>query len=730
MKIFSGTSLRLSPSGSFLWAGFSDGTLRVFDLTGQFGLEQDKAVASRQKSSLLVASKWCQTFGAVACQIHARGVHTDLLTHVDVCGDYVFCGVSRGAMELNAVCMKDLEVAASSFCNHKLNILDYLQVHNHADAKLKGFGAATKLINTSRPTYLLLTGKGIKNIHIWSFQPPISTNEEAIWTQLYDTQTNGNTINLLGFYRSNGKLLGVSKSDTQKLRLWDLSEEEQKDSDKKERSKRPPYVDVANSQAALGLASGGFCVCGGPTMYNQLSIVSLDQPNNAFNHTELALPSTSNGGSRRQRRGDLKQVVNVASPPEEDKAGQLLLELDDGSIVQYTMKNKGTSPTLSVLQPPTIPALPADFWRRTICLASSASSSSLVVVMSLYNPNTQQGQMILRNLGTSATNPASPLQADRGALQALMQAPPSSAFKTPKQPNIKKKNKKRKEATVSKKKSDALTPKAVSAKKQKAAEVASTPNEEIHLRKVRVIPISASTSKKKSKKERAKLLMETPTLKKPKATDSVEKASKHTEAGTTNSSLQQVSPDQASAVKPAPSAPTGAMDTFVVKKKKQAKKESAGVRSPLIPRRPRACKENYTTPDPGMKRPRTPPPTESLKDCTEDYPTLEEIMASRAGVQYKHIEQLIKALPPHKPAFLRRQQKSLPFANIEKAQEHARNLLVDEHRAAHLLIRRRMLQAAQSTLRSVLESHITVEDARTELKSTLDSYQGIVVSSE
>ena len=36
----------------------------------------------------------------------------------------------------------------------------------------------------------------------------------------------------------------------------------------------------------------------------------------------------------------------------------------------------------------------------------------------------------------------------------------------------KQKNKKRKEVTVSKKKSDVLTPKAVSAKKQKAVEVA------------------------------------------------------------------------------------------------------------------------------------------------------------------------------------------------------------------------------------------------------------------
>lgn len=432
-----GTSLSLAPSGNFLWAGFSDGTLRVFDLTGHFGLEQDLAVASRQKSTMLVASKWCQTFGAVACQIHARGVHTDLLTQVDVCDDYVFCGVNRGAMDLYAVSTSDLEANADH--PQKQNILDYLQVHVHADAKLKGLGACTKLRTAGRPTYLLLTGKGIKNIHIWSFQPPLAGEEDPIWTQLYDTQTNGNTINLLGFYRSpkTNKLLGISKSDAQKLRLWDLSAEEDENSDKNEeddRPKRPPYVDVANSKAALGLAAGGFCVCGGPTMYNQLSIVSLDQPQNAYNHTELALPSTgdikSGMGSRRQRRGDLKQVVNVASPPPGDiNEGQMLLELDDGSIVQYTMSFKGGS-RLQVLQPPTLPALPDDYWKRTICLASSKSTTSLVVAMCLYNPNTQKGQLVIRSLAGAEPSPPSPTQADNSALQALcMQAPPSSALK-------------------------------------------------------------------------------------------------------------------------------------------------------------------------------------------------------------------------------------------------------------------------------------------------------------
>lgn len=348
------TSLLISPSGHFLWGGFSDGTIRVFDLTDQFGLEHDEVVQAAKggpKTTLLVASKWCQSYGAVACQIHARGVHTDLQTQVTSCGNYIFGGVQRGAVELYAMDVQALEGAAASnnMKRKRKNILDYIKVHVHSDAKLKGLGASIELKNQSRPTFLLLTGRGIKNIHIWKFQPPIDGDDVCVWEQLYDTQTNGNTIHMLSFYRSptTRQLYGVSKSDCQKLRLWDLTHEEEAEADRDQRPKRPKYQDVVNSQAALGmLVSGstgrrqgsryaGFCVCGGNNMYNQFSIVSLDQPRDAFNHTELALPGGGGSGGR-QRRGDLKQVMSVATVPSSHPASShALLELDDVSALFF-----------------------------------------------------------------------------------------------------------------------------------------------------------------------------------------------------------------------------------------------------------------------------------------------------------------------------------------------------------------------------------------------------------
>ena len=67
-------------------------------------------------------------------------------------------------------------------------------------------------------------------MHIWSFIPPQGNMTEPIWQCLYDTPTNGNTIAYLSFRTdSNGMLQGISKSDDQKLRIWDLSFEQQVD---------------------------------------------------------------------------------------------------------------------------------------------------------------------------------------------------------------------------------------------------------------------------------------------------------------------------------------------------------------------------------------------------------------------------------------------------------------------------------------------------------------------
>ena len=237
------TSITLPPSGRHVIAGFCDGTLRLYDVTGRllknnlnsnhnnhddnddhddFSLfgdthssseseteedpemkelfdcdssdEEENTVKKKKKEkktkkakkmvqkkkkqgrNQIVMSKCHQNYGAVACQIQAKGVITSLLMDVVCAQDSLFCfgGVLRGSTELVAVDlsgveryhdgMENVHLRRSTSQNHCHDILDMIKVYRYSDAKLKGFGACTRLQNcqNSRQEYRLFTGKGIK----------------------------------------------------------------------------------------------------------------------------------------------------------------------------------------------------------------------------------------------------------------------------------------------------------------------------------------------------------------------------------------------------------------------------------------------------------------------------------------------------------------------------------------------------------------------------------------
>ena len=59
----------------------------------------------------MVLSKSHQRYGAVACQIEARGLHTSLVMRVGISQDglYAFGGVQRGSVEMVAVDLSEVE---------------------------------------------------------------------------------------------------------------------------------------------------------------------------------------------------------------------------------------------------------------------------------------------------------------------------------------------------------------------------------------------------------------------------------------------------------------------------------------------------------------------------------------------------------------------------------------------------------------------------------------------
>jgi hypothetical protein len=396
------TSLQIDPvAGSFVCAGFTDGTIRLFDLTGHFSHPKTKLLHHPASPGVgtagVVDSKRHQRYGAVAGQIHAKGVHTSLRMHVEVSEDGLWCfaGVLRGSMELVAIHLGDLQQAyrrhEESLDNPQdsPNLLDHVTIFRLSDAKLRGFGACTRLANSSR--YLLFTGRSIKNIHIWSFDPPTKAGQEPTVVQLYDTSTNGNTIRFLQFRRhaTSGALQAISKSDDQRLRVWDLTAEEEGvyQEDPSARPSRPPFEDVPHTEGTLAVA-GGLCLCGGAHMFNQMSLVSLNVANlqSPYNHTELALPGSAPSPvpSRRAQRGDLKSLQ--AAYGSLHQARHVLLEISDGTLCHYRQGEEGRG---QLLQASALP-WPAECARH-VTVGSIAGWS--VAVVALYQPGGGRGQL-------------------------------------------------------------------------------------------------------------------------------------------------------------------------------------------------------------------------------------------------------------------------------------------------------------------------------------------------
>ena len=113
-------------------------------------------------------------------------------------------------------------VVWGSYTKQRIPLKDFLSVYSHMDSKLRGFGAVSRVRSGGDISgeYRLLCGRGIKNIHIWTFIPPNLPTEVPQWTCLYDMPTNGNTIETM-FIRSNGSEV-LTKSSGTNLRVWDL----------------------------------------------------------------------------------------------------------------------------------------------------------------------------------------------------------------------------------------------------------------------------------------------------------------------------------------------------------------------------------------------------------------------------------------------------------------------------------------------------------------------------
>ena len=218
---------------------------------------------------------------------------------------------------------------------------------------------------------------------------------------------------------------GISKSDDQKLRVWDLGYEQRRitqGTDGSDRPKRPSYVDIASTEGTIGVC-GPYAFASGSLggMHNIMNVVGLDAVSSPFNCTELALPvdigsehpiSSRPSRTGRQQRGDLKSVVGVEGLVFD--ASHALLQLSDGSVVHYLHDQSGHP--LLLQSPPSlcttsidddvsfgVPPAAAN-QNKKMSLARVGSQGMVLFAVSSFNENSSRGAIMLRALPGSAND--------------------------------------------------------------------------------------------------------------------------------------------------------------------------------------------------------------------------------------------------------------------------------------------------------------------------------------
>eukprot|EP01033_Poteriospumella_lacustris_P014194 gene14194-10141_t len=323
----------------FLVVGCSNGAVLLYNLT------------KRQHSAE----------GIYLGQINCKGIHSVMSMKVKISDDCRFCfaGVIRGSNELLAIDLSHLQWGWKDFDAQNQpsakgkkgyvivkpdvpTVTDLFETFIMADAKLKGFGACcSKFTDTTKSEsgvtghqYLLASGLGIKNVHVWEltvYDEPVSFDASVParkdhWKCIYDVATNGNTITHLGF-RNFGREL-ITKSGTFNIRVWDTSKY------KEEPNNKPAYEDIANSQDVKCLLETSDFAYGGIYEFSMVKVdknIPKEANRNIFELPDKALPESQYEESVRRRR-TMREVVDVVGTQDGE---HVLVKVADGGVLHF-----------------------------------------------------------------------------------------------------------------------------------------------------------------------------------------------------------------------------------------------------------------------------------------------------------------------------------------------------------------------------------------------------------
>ena len=126
-----------------------------------------------------------------------------------------------------------------------------------------------------------------------------------------------------------------------------------------------------------------------------------------------------------------------------------------------------------------------------------------------------------------------------------------------------------------------------------------------------------------------------------------------------------------------------------------------------------------------------PPPQPSVQQPQQQQPSKEATLHEKIGEQYKQLRMFLQDVTDRSMGLIhaRNLRGPVPSALVEdEDRDHlsAYSNLLQEHRAAHNYLQRGLLRSAETTLRLLMESSISAEEARSELKQTIKKYEEIL----
>ncbi|KAF1333254.1 Rna-binding e3 ubiquitin-protein ligase mex3c, partial [Globisporangium splendens] len=227
------TSLDVSPDGEILVVGFTDGSVRLY--------EMDSNVPSDRHGYLL---------GHIDEESSQGAANANLRVKITADGRYVFVGCRTGPRVVMSINLHNyrnekafgVDLLCVWFVESEDEDFNHLQKHFHANPRVRGFSDVTKYVPprgkaTNRHAYYLLCGLGVGNLHLWRFVEARHASALPSWHYMYEFKANGNTAIACEFLPPAAGIDGSTSltiagtCHDKNLRVWELEQEASVDGD-------------------------------------------------------------------------------------------------------------------------------------------------------------------------------------------------------------------------------------------------------------------------------------------------------------------------------------------------------------------------------------------------------------------------------------------------------------------------------------------------------------------